>query len=76
MNQWIQELAEQAISNVRFWKTEKESYVVDQDELAEFAELIIRECATIVYLCSHADCSGGDEFIHAGDKIKKHFGVE
>jgi len=71
MNERIKELAEQAISNVRFWKAEKESYVVDQDELAKFAELIVRECIDAVENTN--DRYRRDYF---ADKIRERFGVE
>jgi len=63
MNTRIQELAEQAGS------THKQSLGVYQfyaDELEDFAELIVRECAKI------ADKA----WAAPGYQIKQHFGVE
>ena len=75
MNERIQELAEQAIANVRFWKgCNQESYGVDEHELAKFAELIVRECARV------ADDSNQLKNravgVSVGDVVLKNFGVE
>ena len=40
-------------------------------KLEKFAELIVRECATIGYNESYYECA-----LNVSDKIKKHFGVE
>ena len=75
MNSRILKLAEQAISNVRFWKEEKDSYVVDQDELAKFAELIVRECAGIYDKIDNGNSHmGTDDYLEALHRT--FFGVE
>lgn len=65
MNDRIRELAKEAIANVRFWDAEKEVYDVGHDELAKFAELIIRECAAYAF---------SDDQDHKA--MLNHFGVE
>ena len=75
MNERILKLAEQGISNVRFWKEEKDSYVVDQDELAKFAELIVRECAGIYDKIDNGNSHmGTDDYLEALHRT--FFGVE
>ena len=75
MNERILKLAEQAISNVRFWKEEKDSYVVDQDELAKFAELIVKECIRVAR--NNTPDTEECEYTHlVSDAIRQHFGVE
>ena len=81
MNERIRELTEQCmveVKNVPVTGTDGWTALetVRQIDPEKFAELIVRECMNVAYLCSHADCYNGDEFIHAGDKIKEHFGVE
>ena len=76
MNERILKLAEQAISNVRFWKEEKDSYVVDQDELAKFAELIVRECIRVPYDMWDKAELNADIAVKIEHRIKQHFGVE
>lgn len=72
MNERIQELLLEAHR-----RTSGGIYNGHPSEWSEkFAKLIVKECMNVAYLCSHADCYNGDEFIHAGDKIKEHFGVE
>jgi DnaJ-class molecular chaperone len=76
MNERIKELAEQNV--VRFdpdmdgeMETEEQGRWVRYDDLAKFAELIVKECARIARIYSEE----GVEF-NGGDAIKEHFGVE
>ena len=83
MNERIQELAEQAVS--RFDKdmdgsmepTENGRWVY-YDDLTEFAELIVRECAKLARDTDLEDVEGGDsEVLRAAKRqILEHFGVE
>ena len=75
MNERIRELAEQAIANVRFWNAKNEAYNVGHDELAKFAELIVRECVEQVWY-SREDGINGNVSQVIKDRIKEHFGVE
>lgn len=78
MNERIKQLAEQAGS------THKQSLGVYQffpDELQEFAELIVRECAEVAQDFVTLENNKLVETIHISpwhlqDKIKEHFGVE
>lgn len=71
MNERIKELAFQAMSINQ--KVSDDAFFVEVSKLKEFekfAELIVRECAELMY--------GRDENGNCkdGDVIKKHFGVE
>ena len=71
MDERIKKLAEQAIANVRFWKgCNQESYGVDEQELAKFAELIVQECCRALHPMLRDMISRG----HGVDLIKEHFG--
>jgi hypothetical protein len=78
MNELIKELAEQAgMTDDKFGMFfAKDKHNEDGVDLEKFAELIVQRCADIVYRCSAGECYSGYEFKFAGDKIKKHFGVE
>jgi hypothetical protein len=77
MNERIKELAEQAgfetngaICSFGNYKIDNEYFFAEdfiEDELAKFAELIVKECANI------ADIA--EPFL-ASDLIKQHFGVK
>ena len=60
MNLLIEQLAEQAASTID--TTRGNTYVSHPDFNKKFAELIVKECAELMY--------------GRGDTIKKHFGVE
>ena len=75
MNQRIRLLAEQAeidyvlrpeIARAPVW-------IGTDEELEKFAELIVQECVDICNLTTDRTYLNG---IIAGDKIKKHFGVD
>ena len=79
MNNRIRELAEQAGS------THKQSLGVYQfysHELEKFAELIVQECAELSVNSQYANTKSeyyegfNEALIYAGNKIRKHFGVE
>ena len=87
MNDKIKELAEQAgfnLPNNLVEGVNGPGVVTEKDKLAEFAELIVRECAKTAYLYASDsknykhyddlgwDCLPGDLQSH----IKEHFGVE
>lgn len=83
MNERIKELAEQAAQEVRvehnnpYWRMQNE-IKEDADWREKFAELIVRECASI---CDHQGRVGwyDDRKAQARldrDLIKEHFGVE
>lgn len=79
MNERIRELAKQAgfetnrvICSFDNYKAGNEYFFAEdfiEDELAKFAELIVRECADIATINSHQQYS-------AGHYVLKHFGVE
>ena len=81
MNERIRELAEQA--GGEFWQR-LENDVVKQDAyitfdppetLEKFAELIVRECASIVE-GSPWNLPRGYKAVDQAELVKKHFGVE
>jgi hypothetical protein len=75
MNERIKELAEQALGVKRDGPTVWQFY---DDELKKFAELIVKECATIcdqIYFDNYPDAEDW-EHSQEGDAIKEHFGVE
>lgn len=64
MNRHIQELVEQA----PYTTVSTEGRLFSQQDLAKFAETVIKECATL------ADCP--NSFKHrSGSKIRKYFGL-
>ena len=81
MNERIKELAKAHLvreEHTEFGWQECHQYSFDEDELTEFADLIVRECADI---CMEiAKCAGlpGDGALakDCADWIKKDFGVE
>ena len=73
MNERIKELAEQAGYDITPFYTGEDNYQTPHykdEKLEKFAELIVRECAELMY--------GRDENGNCkdGDVIKKHFGVK
>jgi hypothetical protein len=75
MNERIRELAEQAgIDTTDFENCPIELYGAEQ-QLKKFAELIVKECATVAYNKQYKHSAAhtrGD----CAEAIKKHFGVE
>jgi hypothetical protein len=66
MNERIKQLAEQAGFDVYGW---------NENELAKFAELIVRECMAMCKTAvGNADYNTGR--LHCLNNIKEHFGVE
>jgi hypothetical protein len=63
MNDRIQELAKQAELHPEWF--------IDNPELEQFAELIIRECAAVeLYWLNEHDCKA------VANKIQEHFGIK
>jgi hypothetical protein len=80
MNERIKQLAEQAAHDTRV--THNNAYWRMQDEIAEdatwrekFAELIVRECLTIVERKEYS-YHEADPLWETAQLIKQHFGVE
>ena len=80
MNERIRELAEQAGIEFTYDPTETPMRAFVEcweDEMAKFAELIVRECAQIA---KEVDGDEGDDYksgrTWAGIDVLKHFGVE
>jgi len=70
MNARIRELAEQA----GFYYTDKTGFITPAGcDPAKFAELIVRECLTVI---NQPNGVGDDDVIRISDDIKKYFGVE
>ena len=73
MNERIQQLAEQAgLINYIDNETPRRYFVsgnADLEEVKEFAELIVRECADIASMNQH-------QYESTGVYVLKHFGVE
>ena len=68
MNEGIKELAEQADLDLQLQSMRVE----------KFAELIVRECASIARNTNLEEVEGGDSAVlrAASEQIKEHFGVE
>jgi hypothetical protein len=51
---------------------------IDPEDLEDFAELIVRECAKVARNADLEDVEGGDSSVlyAAAEQIKKHFGFE
>jgi hypothetical protein len=69
MNEKIKQLVEQA----PYTTISTEGRLFNQQDLAKFAELIVRECAD--FADEHNDYSEGVT-LGVGRALKKHFGVE
>ena len=67
MNERIRELYKEAEKSVAFLSNSKESKQLIIQE--KFAELIVRECASVANINSH-------QWQVPGDFVLKHFGVE
>lgn len=80
MNERIQELALQAgMKNTSLHYGRKDPYVLWEDDIEKFAELIIEDCIEIVEPCKCGCCHGEPESIISDTIIKQirdHFGVE
>jgi hypothetical protein len=76
MNQKIRELAEQA----GFQSIVRGDHIVfdisTKENLKEFAELIVRECADMVESSSLPDAYSESCLAVIAEEIKEHFGVE
>ena len=80
MNERIKELFIQLFGKNNFPKGNAEVYM-SADDLKEFAELIVRECAEVAQDFVTVENNKLVEKIHISpwhlqDKIKEHFGVE
>ena len=84
MNERIKELAKAHLvreEHTEFGWQECHQYSFDEDELTEFAELIVRECATIINdIPSSPQGSWSDGYYEgcrdSAKQIQQHFGVE
>jgi hypothetical protein len=72
MNERIRELVEQA--GFGSYAEIPDTYIVHKNDLVEFAELIVRECASLTLDHKSDDYYNG--WLDYRDEIKKHFGVE
>ena len=69
MNERIRQLAEQALKHP---DTDNDRLTVfDNDELAKFAELIVQECAQVLWNIDNGELH--DEYV---ESLKKHFGIK
>jgi len=70
MNERIRELAEQA--GFQYIKDERIGWAGNYNaSLPKFAELIVRECASVGYESSYSECA-----LNVSNKILEHFGVQ
>jgi hypothetical protein len=85
MNERIRELAEQAKGFVDLNQHvggTNGCMVYTYDGLEKFAELIVRECAELSVNSQYANTKSeyyegfNEALVYAGNKIRKHFGVE
>jgi hypothetical protein len=85
MNERIKQLAEQAgMRECSLGYGMPENVLWGENQIANFAELIVKECAKICSEIGHAHISdeldGSPEFGHGANwsayRIKEHFGVE
>jgi hypothetical protein len=81
MNERIRELAEQA--GFQYIKDEGIGWAGNHNaSLPRFAELIVRECAELSVNSQYANTKSeyyegfNEALVYAGNKIRKHFGVE
>jgi hypothetical protein len=70
MNKRIFELLKQATTDVN---PEDREWVFSRVDQAKFAELIVRECLTVI---NQPNGVGDDDVIRISDDVKRHFGVE
>jgi hypothetical protein len=70
MNERINELLKQATTDVN---PEDREWVFSRVDQAKFAELIVRECLTVI---NQPNGVGDDDVIRISDDVKRHFGVE
>jgi hypothetical protein len=68
MNERIKQLVEKAA----YTTVSTEGRLFTQQDLAKFAELIVRECADLINSMDHSS----QYFPHVADAIKEHFGFE
>ena len=79
MNERIKQLAEQADNyakqTVHYYQGQFDGLTwegkIKQVRDTKFAELIVRECASVGYDASYYECA-----LNVSNKIKEHFGVE
>jgi hypothetical protein len=80
MNERILELAHQARAESSQWLGSKPATTITYDELEKFAELIVRECISLVNLRQRFAVEDELNAEHAFDilvyDIEQHFGVE
>ena len=78
MNQQIQALAEQAqiLITAAGAFSSQGAYQLKGEHLAKFAELIVRECASLTLDFSKPSADYYHGWLDYRDEILKHFGVE
>ena len=87
MNKRIRELADEAVTRVALrcegsMESDKHGEWIRYDDLEKFAELIVRECAELSVNSQYANTKSeyyegfNEALVYAGNKIRKHFGVE
>ena len=87
MNKRIRELADEAVTRVALrcegsMESDKHGEWIRYDDLEKFAELIVRECAELFVNSQYANTKSeyyegfNEALVYAGNKIRKHFGVE
>lgn len=73
MDEKIKELAKEHLVRDEYteqgWQ-ECHKYEFNSAELEKFAELIVKECASVGYDASYYECA-----LHVSNKIKEHFGI-
>ena len=75
MNERIRELMVELKKTVSTHRGDE--VLVGYDEIEKFAELIVRECATLVDAAFDIDEHSGEVVSYAdGGQLKEHFGVE
>ena len=75
MNERIRELMVELKKTVSTHRGDE--VLVGYDEIEKFAELIVRECATLVDAAFDIDEHSGEVVSYAdGGQLKEHFGIE
>ena len=81
MNKMIEQIAKEAGIKIEYWMTNPPkpcAYSADIAELEKFAELVIKECASIAaqYVIDNKWKDEGISVFWLQDSIKERFGVE
>jgi len=83
MNERIRELWDRAAESAAAYPSgQNNSWQTQVDFMDKFAELIVRECAELSVNSQYANTKSeyyegfNEALVYAGNKIRKHFGVE